>query len=160
MTDLIKEEVNDVVGTLEISTEVKKEELAVVEDPFESIFITEKNTFDVEVSFYKEGDRIIVDGDENFDESKVKGKFAVTLKYPSQGDYTLIQTIAASKKSAGDDFTISDLMALQFARLNILIRKWTLAKPCTQEAISNLDIQISKAVLNKISEKIGMDGML
>jgi hypothetical protein len=122
------------------------------------IFITEKDTFDIKVKWYKIEDILYVDdSDTEFDNSKGNfNEFTVTLKYPSQGDYESIMSNTSYRTP--DEIKLSDIMHMELTRLVTLIRKWSLEQDLSR--MVELDPAIIKGILKKIRDKIGMKGIL
>jgi len=141
----------------EIATE-KIENVQAKEDPNESIFITEKDTFDITIKWYKIGDDLfIADSDTGFDEQNSEiNDFTVTFKFPSQGDHESIMNSASYRSP--DDMKISDIIQMELTRLVVLVRKWSLDQNISR--MVEMDPMIVKSMLKKIRDKIGMKGIL
>jgi len=132
-----------------------------VEDDCSDIFVTEKDTFDVTVEYYKKDDVLYVEGDDGFDKEVASKKITMSFKYVNQGDIGLIALQAANSKMSTDgQINARDFVALEFHRFNVLIRKWSIKKEINNENILGINAKIIKAFLSKIRDKIGMDGML
>jgi len=124
----------------------------------ECIFITEDDTFDIVVKWYKIDDTLFVyESDTDFDKN-VKGvnEFAVTFKYPSQGDYELIMNSTVYRSP--DEMKIADVIQMELTRLVTLVRKWSL--PQDMSRMVQMDPLIIKSLLKQIRDKIGMKGIL
>ena len=147
------EEIEEVDGEDE---EIEEE----VEEPNnnEGIFITEADVFDVNIKWYRNGDKLLVeDIDEDFDNAaKEVSTFTVTFKYPSQGDYEIIMNSIAFK--APDEMKVSDIVQMELTRLVTLVRKWDLKQDITR--MVELDPNIVKAMLKKVRDVISMKGIL
>lgn len=131
--------------------------------PSMSAFITEDDVFDIAVEFYKEKGRVFVkDIDDNFDVNKQIEKFAVTVKYPSQGDMELIQTMAGRQINTNNPSEISmpDFLRLEVSRLSILMRKWSAGVEITPDKIYQLNPKIVKGLILKIRNEIGLEGII
>jgi len=122
------------------------------------VFITEKDTFDIKVTYYKMGDELYVESvDDEFDSKKENIKnIDVTFKYPSQGDYESI--IAQNAYKSPDKMTVIDVMQMELTRIVILIRKWSVKAELNR--LVELDPKIVKAIVNKVREKIGLRGIM
>lgn len=129
---------------------------------FADIFITESDTFDIKIQYYKQDGNVIVSGiDDIFDIKNECSEFTATFKYPDQGDYTSISNTAKLKTNGvGDNVDVMDFLALEFTRILCLIRKWTIDQPLTNDVIMKMHPKIVKALINKIRDKIGTDGII
>jgi hypothetical protein len=126
--------------------------------PDEDIFITEEDTFNIELNWYKDGGKIFVDGedveyDPDFEDIRTLG---MTFKFPSQGDYEIIMGSATYKSP--DDVNVSDIIQMEITRMVTLVRAWTLDQKL--ERMVELDPNIIKGALRKIRNVIGMKGIL
>jgi hypothetical protein len=89
----------------------------------------------------------------------------LTLKYPNQGDTTTIAntlgngTFKNQNRSVDGGLGAMDFMLLELARFTCLLRKWSINKPITNENVLNLNPKIFKAILNKVREHLGTDGI-
>jgi hypothetical protein len=128
------------------------------EDSNQSIFITEDDTFDIEIKWYKKDKQLYIDGiSDNYDAKDNKENcFTITFKYPSQGDAQLIMGGLSYKKS--DDISMSDLVQMELFRLSVLCRRWTLKQDVDQ--MINLDPYIVKSIVHKVRDEIGMKGII
>ena len=143
--------------------EVKKEKVKL--SKFSDIFITEKDTFDVVVKYYKDEDTLMVsEVDDAFDSDKECFEFSATFKYPDQGDATTISAQASSFSGringSLDNLDIREFMGLEFGRLVTLIRKWDVDKDLNNQNIMNLHPKIVKSLIAQVRSKIGMDGII
>lgn len=124
----------------------------------DDIFITENDTFTLEVQYYKaNGDIKVKKVDDDFDEKAENIKtISFTCKYPSQGDY---QTMVNSGvyKSINENISGLDMIQLEMIRLSLLLRTWTIKKPI--EEMINMDPKIVKAMLLLVNERIGLKGI-
>ena len=129
-----------------------------------SIFITDSDTFDIDIQCYKDGNELKVKGiDGDYDDTRKSKKISIKFKRPSQGDLTLINTQAGKWSSSPimeSDDTYRNLMSLEFARMIVLIREWTLPDPLTVDVLVTLDPKIVKAIVYEVREKISMDGII
>jgi len=129
---------------------------------YDEIFITEKDTFDIAIRFYRKQDALIVESvDDSFEpqESSIKS-FNVTFKYPDQGDSTKIQSGAAKISADAESLDIKDLLNLEFSRLLCLIRKWDLGKELSNRSILSMNPKIVRAMVIALRNKIGMEGII
>ena len=123
----------------------------------DDIFISEKDTFSITVKYYKKDKDLIVQGvDDEFDISTPCKSFDVTFKYPSYSDSQSISAIAGVKMK--NDLSITDLMALQDARIITIFRSWTISGGI--DKIKEMNTKIVKAIRNILIEQIGMEGIL
>jgi hypothetical protein len=143
--------------TIEIKDveEIKSEE--VIND-HNDIFITEDDTFDINIKWYKEdGNLYVEDSDTTFDTNYPSiNEFTVTIKYPSQGDYETIMSNASYKSP--DEMKIADVVQMELVRFITLIRKWSLKQDLSK--MVELDPSIIKAILSKVRNKLGMKGII
>lgn len=146
------------VGVTEMTSTTVTEAPPVQEEEVSDVFVTEKDTFDVRLSYYKvEGDFIVESVDEDFDSKNPSVKnLDITFKYPSQGDYESI--IAQNAYKTPDKMTLIDVMQMELTRIVVLIRKWSLKEDFTR--MVELDTKIVKGITNKVREKIGVKGIL
>jgi len=122
------------------------------------VFVGENDVFDVEIKYYKEGGNLIVENiDESFkkDHENIKS-IKMVFRYPSVKDAQSI--INSSDNKMGADFSLTDLMKLQDVRIMILLKSWSLKE--TVGDISNFNTKILKAIRFKVSDAIGMDGII
>ena len=127
------------------------------------IFIGENDTFDIEIKYYRDGKSIVVYGvDDNFDESnKETQTITMTLKYPSHGDFLTINNIKSNVlMNRSDDIDIKTFLQVEYYRLTILLRKWSLSDSVEEESILRLHPKIVKGAFHKIRENIGLDGII
>ena len=128
---------------------------------FDDIFITEKDTFDVSVSYYKEEGKLMVEvADTDYVADKKTNTVSMTFKYPSQGDTTTISNHVFSKGiKTSENLDIMEWSRLQLSRFACLLRKWSIDKPITNENVMNLHPKLVKAVLAKVNDVIGSEGI-
>ena len=119
-----------------------------------SIFINEKDTFDISVEYYEDGKQIIADrSSTEFDSlHKDMKKFTVTFKCPNQRDYFLI-------KSSGELNNASDVLNLEIVRIGVLIRSWTLDADI-ETKLSELHPKITQSLVLGVRDIIGFDGIM
>ena len=150
----VKEEVK-IENKVEVIKEVKE-----VKEDYSDIFVTEDDTFEVTVKYYKEEGKILVEGiDETFDSKKSSKDIAFTLKYPSQSDCLKIASSFPKINADVEKVDIREFMAMELSRFFNLVRKWSINKKLSNEAIMDLNPKIIKGVLALIRNKIGMDGI-
>ena len=134
-----------------------------IEVDYEDIFITENSTFDISVIFQKDENKILVENvDASFDEKNIvdSKSINITFKYPSQGDITEIANSPIRSSVKGlETLSVSDFTLLETARMLCLIRKWSIKKPINNQSIMELNPKIVKAIIYKIREKIGNEGI-
>lgn len=135
-----------------------KEKIQEGEFSIDDIFITEDDKFNVSVSFYKKDKKLIVETiDDDFSLDHKSIKIDLTFKYPSQGDVSTINHI--SMQSKVENMDVRDFARLELSRMLCLVRGWNIPKPCNNENVIALSPTIVKAILNKIREVIGTEGM-
>ena len=150
--EIKKEEVKE-----EVEEEVKEKTI----DEFSDIFVTESDTFDVSVKYYRDENSIIVeDVDDVYDPKRECKEFIATFKYPNQGDYALINGNFKGLSDNESEFDVRDFMRLEFSRMICLIRKWSLKKELNNKNMMDLHPKIVKALATKVRDKIGMDGIV
>jgi len=149
---------------LEVKAEVpeaKTSEKEIKLSKFSDIFITEKDTFDIVVKYYKkDGVLYVKEVDDEFDDKEPCIDFSITFKYPDQGDTARITTGANRISADIENIDVRDLINLEFSRVLCLIRKWVLDKKLTNENILQLHPKIIKAIVVQIRDLIGMDGII
>jgi len=157
-----KESLNEVSKVSNVVTETK-DNVIVLDENYNDIFITEKNRFTVSVEYYKdEGNNIIVENvDDNFDKTRKTKKISVTFKYPNQGDVTAIANnpIRSNVKSM-ENLTVNDFILLEISRFMCLIREWSLPQKINNETIMNINPKIIKGILSGIRKEIGTEGII
>jgi len=133
-----------------------------VTENYDDIFVTEKDTFDVAVKYYKDGKNILVEGvDDNFSKDKKAKQFTMTIKYPSQADVAMIYRQGVTlKASSAENVDIRDILGLEVARLLCLMRKWTISDKLELTTVMNMHPKIIKAIISKVREILGMDGII
>ena len=110
--------------------------------------------------YYRDGSEIMIQGfDEEYDESKKAEIVKVKFKYPSQGDCNLIARHAQGDMT-GEDFTVQNFQNIEFTRILVLIRDWSLGKEVNNENILSLHPKIIKGIAAKLREEIGIDGIV
>ena len=125
------------------------------------IFITEDDTFTVDVNYYHDPVKglIIETIEDSFDATNKNIKtFNMTFKYPSQGDYETI--MARSKYQSIEKMNLTEVTLLETTRTIVLMKKWSLNRKLTVAEMSSLDPKIIKAINNKVREKIGVSGLI
>ena len=142
--------------TIDLSNGIPEE---IEEDTNDDIFVTEDDTFEVNVEFYFNDDKLFVKSvDENeYDPiGKNVRSFSATFKHPSQAD---LETIMANVAYKSPEFLeMKDIISLELVRMGILLRKWTLTQKL--ERIVELDPKIIKGMMNSVRDVIGMDGIV
>ena len=135
-------------------SEPKVPEVAAVEAN-DDIFITENDTFDATIRYYKkDGDLKVEKVDDDFDVNASNIKtITFTCKHPSQGDYQAMLN-SGVYKDLHENITGIDLTKLEMTRLSLLMRSWTVPKPINE--LINSDPKIVKAMLVCVNDKIGL----
>ena len=128
----------------------------------DDIFVTEEDVFDVTVSFYKDDKKLLVESiDEEFSKEHEANQITFSVKLPSQGDVSAIFTMARNNSSgmrSEDD--VLGFTHLEFARFMCLVRKWSVKKELNNGNLLSLNPKIIKAILIKVREQLGIDGIL
>jgi len=132
------------------------EEVVKNTEPDRGIFILENDRFEIKVRYHKVSEDskslFVEEIDDEFDPDHEDIKeISMTLKYPSQRDYTLI-------KGGSDIETVNDIFNLELIRIAILFRKWTYGTKV--EEIDALPPNISKAIALQVRKVIKYDGIL
>ncbi len=143
----------------------EKEEVLVEKKPklsqFADIFITESDTFNITVKYYKKDDQIVVSGiDENFDNKKDSKSFSMALKYPSQGDVTRITGHLSGTGDSIEDIDLREFLNLEFSRVICLMRSWTIDEDLNNSNLMKLHPKIIKSIISQVRSIIGMDGLI
>jgi len=160
-----KEEAIDKQDVVEESKKEPKESKAEVKSVPSQLFVREEDTFDIEVEYYFDGKKVMVKGiDLLFEEAK-EGvqKLGCKIKYPSQGDSSLISAQASQMRSStksSDELDLRDFIQLEFIRLMVLIRGWDLDEELNNANIMKLHPKIVKSIVEKIREEIDMDSII
>jgi len=149
---------------LEVKAEVpeaKTSEKEIKLSKFSDIFITDSDTFDITVKYYKKDDQLIVsEVDDDFDEKTPYGSFVATFKYPDQGDSGRIGNKSLAFKGGIEELDVREFLGLEFSRVLCLIRKWTIDKNLTNQSILSMHPKIVKSLINQVRIKIGTDGII
>jgi len=144
----------------EVKEEVKEIKPEIKLSKFADIFVTEENTFDVTVRYYKEKEDLIVEGvSDSFDNKVDSIQFSATLKYPSQGDYAIIYS-NIDNMSPGEEMGVREFLKIEFSRLACLLRSWTIDEKVSNIALMKMHPAIIKSMIGQIRDKIGMDGII
>jgi hypothetical protein len=151
-----EEVVTEEVKTEEVKTEeVKTEEVKTKQDNSD-IFVTEDNTFDVEIKYYVTDSLPHIEGfSDEFDDEIETKDFTVTFKFPSQRDSEII--MATKSIENAETATYLDFIEIENVRMMTLIRGWSLDRPLKD--LSTVHPDIIKAIKAKISEKILGSGL-
>ena len=126
------------------------------------IFITEKDTFDVTLKYYKKDGQIYTDSgtDDDFSTTEPCKEIVLTLKYPDQSDCVVIASATSNIGHDMEKVDIRDFLAMELTRLIILARKWSDAEKLNRDSIMRLNTKIVKGFLTRIRDKIGMEGII
>ena len=153
----------------EMKEEVKEESVEtpksdaknISKSEFDDIFVTESDTFDITIKYYKKDDILLVeDVDEAFDSKVPCKQFNLTFKYPDQGDSTKITAQAIKFGNSLEELDVREFLNLEFTRVLCLVRKWTLDQDLTNQNILKLHPKIVKAIISLVRDKIGTDGII
>jgi hypothetical protein len=129
---------------------------------FADIFVTEEDTFNVTLKYYKKDNIIYTDGgtDVDFSPKEPCKELVLTLKYPDQADCVTIASASPKMGQEIDKMDIRDFLSMELTRLIILMRKWSIDKKLDQNSIMSMHTKIVKGLLVRIREKIGMEGIV
>ena len=154
VVEVVKTDLN-VINISEALKEIEKEK---EEYTYDDIFVTEKDTFDVEIKYYKIAKELMVESvDESFDKTREDmHSFKVKLKYPSQRDQEIIMSSSFAKTLT--NMNVMEFIQLELVRINTLIRSWTIKKELS--AIVEMDPKIIKAICIKVRDELGMRGIV
>jgi len=166
MSEKVKEEVKEPEVKEEVKEEIKEEVKEEIKDSKGDLgfspFIHESDIFDIIIRCYKDKEKgLLVDKvDTEFEEDKqeIRG-ITFTFKYPSQGDFNIISTQAGAIVNEDDAPDHINLNKLEFARLLVLIRKWSLPEELSNSNLVDLDPKIVKAVIYGLREKLNLNGI-
>jgi len=129
---------------------------------YADMFVTEEDTFDVTLKYYKKDGKVYTDigtdGDFVLDESCKQ--VTLTLKYPDQSDCSAIAHATPKMGQDVEKMDIRDFLSMELTRMIILMRKWSIDKVLDQSSIMALNSRIVKGLLIKIRDKIGMEGII
>ena len=156
-----KEDVKEDVK--EAAKEDKKPEEKKIEiSKFDDIFITEDDTFDITLKYYKKDGQIYTDGgtDDDFSTEVPCKELVVTFKYPDQSDCAVITSATPRMDQDMEKVDVRDFIAMELTRLIILARKWSAPEKINRDSIMKLNTKIVKGLLTKIRNKIGMEGII
>jgi len=151
----------------EVPNEEKKEEEKATQEPEGKKrkvlpFVTESDVFEVLVRYYRENHSFYIEGvDDDFkEEVEDVQEIICTLKYPNQGDITLINAQASNFSVEAENFDLRDLAHLEFIRFLVLVRKWNLDETLNNAAVIQLHPKIIKTICMKIREEIGLEAII
>jgi hypothetical protein len=133
-----------------------------VKDDFSDIFVSENDTFDITVKYYKKDGKVYTNSgtDEDFDIHEPSRTIVMTLKYPDQSDCATIAMMSPKMGQEADKIDLRDFLSMELVRVIVLMRKWSIGKKLDREGIMNLNTKIVKGILARTREKIGMEGIL
>jgi len=125
-----------------------------------SVFVTEDDTVNIVVSCYKkDGNLMVKNVDNEYDEKETPKNISVIFKRPSQSDALLISR-QASIDTVSEEVAISNLTIMEYARIMVLIRKWDLAEVINSDNLAKLDPKIIKAMIYGLRDKIALEGII
>ena len=153
MSDEKKVDVKDVKDIKEVNKE---------DDLLSDIFVTEEDTFDIEVKFYKKDGKLFVMGvDDEFDNAEKNIKsINITLKYPSQSDCLNMNRIKLDMQKSDDIIDPRSVLQLEYSRFVILARKWSIKEKLEESNILKLNPKILKGIFQLLRNKIEFDGII
>lgn len=143
--------------------EDKKEEAKEKKEP-SPLFVSDDDLFNVSVKYYRDYKKLKIEDEEDFNPTHEDiQELTCTLKYPSQGDTSLIAAQSSQVKKSGggatEELSLRDFIQLEFIRFAVLVREWNLDETLNNNNIMKLHPKVVKAVLNKVREEIDMDGI-
>jgi len=146
----------------EIKAEVKLESKSEVKQSQLLPFITEQDIFDISIKYYIDGKKYSVElVDDTFDKNhKDMQELVCKLKYPSQGDISMINSKITGMKLDYEGLDIRDFAQIEFIRFLVLVRKWNLEAALNNENVMKLHPNIVKAVILKVREEIGLEAII
>ena len=152
--EVISVDFNGMAFSVPMKEEVKEEYI--------SPFISNDDTFDVKVEYYKEGKDFIVEGVDNTFNKEIKNRQAITFtfKRPNQGDVALIMAEGNSMTHGKENDDVRSYLLLEFARILVLIRGWSLAEELNNVNMLSLSPKIVKSLISKVREEIGAEGII
>lgn len=145
-----------------VSSSVIESEVIVEKNNDDCLFITENSRFDIIIRYNDEDGKLsVADVDEFFVANEKTKSITITLKYPSQGDYdTISNSFSKGIMNMNKEFDLKDFINLEIMRFLTLVRKWSLGKTLSNDAIMQLHPKIVKAALINIRNNIQMEGIL
>lgn len=125
-------------------------------------FVTEEDVFEVSVKYYfKDKECFVENITDGFDATnKDITDLTCTLKYPSQGDITLISSRITAFKLNQEEIDLKDFYNVEFIRFLVLVRKWNVDATLNNENALRLHPRIVKALLLKIRDVIHLDAII
>jgi len=163
MSEDINKEVENGPTTENVNNASNVDNVIKLDENYEDIFVSEKDTFNVSIEYYKdEKNNVIVEGvDDGFDITRKAKKISMTFKVPSQGDVTAISNspIRSNIKNI-ENMTINEFMTLEMARFMCLIRSWSLPQKINNETLMSISPKIIKGILTKVRNEIGTEGII
>jgi len=126
------------------------------------IFITEENTFDIEVRFYKKDGKLFVMGvDDDFDNTEKNIQvLVITLKYPSQSDCLNLDRVKLNLQPSEEIVDPRSILQMEYNRFVLLARKWNLDEKLEESVILKINPKIIKGILLELRDKIAFDGII
>lgn len=124
----------------------------------DSPFVTDDDTFDIKVEYYKDK-KIIVEGSDDFDNTKEKSSIVFTIRYPSQADCDAIIQKSRMIVDFSKELDVQSLLRTESIRFMTLIKSWDVDKELNNENIMSLHPDIIRRALIKIREEISVQGL-
>lgn len=128
-----------------------------------SPFVTEDDRFDIFVACYKDERGVLlvdrVDEDFKEDDPRVR-KIKFVFKNPNQGDCNVVTTQAKMVMNEDEKPNIADLTNLEWARLMVLIRSWSLVEELNNANLIKLSPKVIRSVVFAIRDEIGLEGII
>jgi len=136
----------------EVKEEIIQDKNINIDNSFD-MFVDPNQTFEITIKYQKNNNTVIVEDGETKIEGNNFKVFTTLFRFPTFQDYQLIH-----KNTIQEGSTLANITQLQYSRMELLVKSWTLDKPIIE--IKNLHPQIIKAILNKILEVISLDGII
>jgi hypothetical protein len=136
-----------------------KEVKEVKEDNNSDIFVSENDTFDISLKYYKKDGQVYTNSGADADYSALEPskEIILTLKYPDYSDYAMISS--SINKQDVEKLDIRDLLSMELMRIIVLMRKWSVNKELNRDNIMSLNSKIVRGLIVKVREKIGIEGI-
>ena len=126
-----------------------------------SPFITNEDTFDVSVNYYRDGKKVIVEDTEGFDSKKQQSVITFEIRYPSQADCeTIMRNCKDIYVENGEKLDVRTFLKVELIRFLTLVKSWNLSQAMNNENVMNLHPDLIRSTLGKIRTEIGTNGII
>ena len=126
-----------------------------------SPFITAEDVFNISIDYYREGVKVIVEGNDKYDDKKEKSSIGFMVRYPSQADVeTIMQGCKDILVDVDENMDLRKFIKIELFRFLTLVKAWSVEQPISNENIMNLHPDIIKAVLAKVRSELGTNGII